>query len=72
MLLASTRSAGLGLNLTCASRVVVLDVWWNGASEDQVRTLRTCRWGELCLGVVGKSVVAPSSSMQVAARCIVR
>ena len=42
VLLASTRSAGLGLNLTCASRVTILDVWWNGASEDQVRCTRAC------------------------------
>ena len=34
VLLASTKAAGMGLNLVCASKVIVLDVWWNGAFED--------------------------------------
>jgi hypothetical protein len=36
VLLASTKAAGMGLNVTCACRAVILDVWWNGAFEDQV------------------------------------
>ncbi|KAF9694487.1 hypothetical protein EKO04_007498 [Ascochyta lentis] len=35
VLLASLRCGGLGLNLTMASRVIVIDPWWNGASEQQ-------------------------------------
>ncbi|KAH7115996.1 DNA repair protein-like protein rad5 [Dendryphion nanum] len=35
ILLASLRSGGLGLNLTMASRVIVMDPWWNSASEQQ-------------------------------------
>ncbi|KAK9908100.1 hypothetical protein WJX75_002756 [Coccomyxa subellipsoidea] len=35
VLLASTKAAGMGLNVTCACRAVILDVWWNGAFEDQ-------------------------------------
>lgn len=35
VLLASSRAAGVGLNLTCASRVVLLDPWWNSAFESQ-------------------------------------
>ncbi|KAF2873730.1 SNF2 family N-terminal domain-containing protein [Massariosphaeria phaeospora] len=35
VLLASLRCGGLGLNLTMASRVIVVDPWWNSASEQQ-------------------------------------
>ncbi|KAK9845729.1 hypothetical protein WJX81_000701 [Elliptochloris bilobata] len=35
VMLCSTRAAGCGLNLTAACRVVILDVWWNAASEEQ-------------------------------------
>ena len=35
VLLCSTKAASLGLNLTMASRVILLDSWWNGATEDQ-------------------------------------
>ena len=39
VLLASTKAAGMGLNVTCACRAIILDVWWNGAFEDQVRAI---------------------------------
>ncbi|KAH4294637.1 hypothetical protein HBH64_080990 [Parastagonospora nodorum] len=35
ILLASLRCGGLGLNLTMASRVIMVDPWWNEASEQQ-------------------------------------
>ncbi|KAF2199121.1 hypothetical protein GQ43DRAFT_347720, partial [Delitschia confertaspora ATCC 74209] len=35
ILLASLRAGGLGLNLTMASRVIVIDPWWNHAAEQQ-------------------------------------
>ena len=35
ILLASLRCGGLGLNLTMASRVILIDPWWNSASEQQ-------------------------------------
>ncbi|KAF2658724.1 hypothetical protein K491DRAFT_689796 [Lophiostoma macrostomum CBS 122681] len=35
ILLASLRCGGLGLNLTMASRVILIDPWWNAASEQQ-------------------------------------
>ncbi|CEO98810.1 hypothetical protein PBRA_006924 [Plasmodiophora brassicae] len=35
VLLASLKCASLGLNLTCARRVVLLDIWWNPAVEEQ-------------------------------------
>ncbi|ORY95501.1 SNF2 family N-terminal domain-domain-containing protein [Syncephalastrum racemosum] len=35
ILLISLRAGGVGLNLTCASRVIMLDPWWNFAVEAQ-------------------------------------
>ncbi|KAF2739022.1 hypothetical protein EJ04DRAFT_485339 [Polyplosphaeria fusca] len=35
VLLASLRCGGLGLNLTMASRVILIDPWWNSAAEQQ-------------------------------------
>ena len=31
----SLKAASLGLNLNCASRVILVDPWWNAAVEDQ-------------------------------------
>ena len=35
VLIASLRSTGVGVNLTMASRVVMLDPWWNESVEKQ-------------------------------------
>lgn len=35
ILLASLKCGGVGLNLTMASRVIVIDPWWNHSVEDQ-------------------------------------
>ncbi|KAH8728805.1 SNF2 family N-terminal domain-containing protein [Phaeosphaeriaceae sp. PMI808] len=35
ILIASLRCGGLGLNLTMASKVIMIDPWWNSASEQQ-------------------------------------
>ena len=35
VLLCNTKVGSLGLNLTWATEVIILDVWWNGVAEDQ-------------------------------------
>lgn len=45
ILLASLRSGGTGLNLTCASRVLLVDLWWNSSVEQQAFA-RTYRRGQ--------------------------
>lgn len=35
MLLVSLKAAGLGLNLTAANYVVLMDLWWNPSVEEQ-------------------------------------
>ncbi|KAI9480559.1 MAG: SNF2 family N-terminal domain-containing protein [Benjaminiella poitrasii] len=35
VLLISLRAGGVGLNLTCANRVIMMDPWWNFAVESQ-------------------------------------
>ena len=35
VLLVSLKAASLGLNLNCASRIILVDPWWNAAIEDQ-------------------------------------
>ncbi|KAI8969028.1 SNF2 family N-terminal domain-containing protein [Mycotypha africana] len=35
VLLISLRAGGVGLNLTCASRIIMMDPWWNFAIESQ-------------------------------------
>jgi len=37
VLLVSTRAGGVGLSLTAASRVYMMDLWWNAAVDQQVR-----------------------------------
>ena len=33
--LISLKAGGVGLNLTAANRVYLMDIWWNPAAEDQ-------------------------------------
>lgn len=35
VMLLSLKAGNMGLNLTCANRVIFLDSWWNGSIEDQ-------------------------------------
>lgn len=46
VLLASVKVGGVGLNLTAANRVLLLEPWWNDATEQQAFS-RVCRIGQL-------------------------
>jgi len=35
ILISSLKCGGVGLNLTMASRVISMDLWWNSSVEDQ-------------------------------------
>ena len=35
IMIASLKTGGVGLNLTMASRVVSIDLWWNSSVENQ-------------------------------------
>ncbi len=63
MLLVSLKAASLGLNLTAANHVVLMDLWWNPSVEEQaidrahrigqartVLVLRLTVAGALCWG----------------------
>ena len=41
IILVSLKAGGVGINLTAASRVYMLDPWWNPAVEEQVRNPST-------------------------------
>ncbi|QDS75407.1 hypothetical protein FKW77_003142 [Venturia effusa] len=45
VLLASVKVGGVGLNLTAANRVLLMEPWWNDATEQQAFS-RVCRIGQ--------------------------
>ncbi|KAF7728830.1 DNA helicase rad5 [Apophysomyces ossiformis] len=55
VLLISLRAGGIGLNLTCASRVLMMDPWWNFAIESQAID-RVHRLGQLSDVVVTRFI----------------
>lgn len=57
VMLCSLKAGALGLNLTAASRVVMVDVWWNPAVEDQA-VARVHRIGQTRDVVVYRLTVA--------------
>jgi superfamily II DNA or RNA helicase len=57
VLLASLKAGGIGLNLTAADHVFLLDPWWNPAAEDQA-TDRAHRIGQVRPVVVHRLVAA--------------
>ena len=38
ILIASLKCGGIGLNLTMASKVICVDLWWNSCVEQQGKT----------------------------------
>jgi hypothetical protein len=56
VLLASLKACGVGLNLTCASVIVLLDLWWNPAVENQAID-RVHRFGQTQVVVVVSVVI---------------
>jgi SNF2 family DNA or RNA helicase len=46
VLLVSLKCGSLGLNLTCANHVILMDVWWTPAVESQAID-RTHRFGQV-------------------------
>lgn len=54
--LVSMKAGGLGLNLTSASHVFLLDPWWNPATEDQAID-RVHRLGQIRPVVVTRFIV---------------
>ena len=46
VLIATLRTGGMGLNLVVATRVIIMDPWWNFATEEQA-FCRTYRRGQL-------------------------
>lgn len=59
VLLVSLKSGSVGLNLTSASRVIMLDMWWNPAIEEQAID-RVHRIGQTRRVVVHKMTIKNS------------
>jgi len=59
VLLLSLKAAGVGLNLTAADRVFILDPWWNPAAEDQAVD-RAHRIGQNSTVMVSKLIMKDS------------
>ncbi|KAF4627636.1 hypothetical protein G7Y89_g10521 [Cudoniella acicularis] len=56
VMIAGLKCGGLGLNLTCANRVGIVDQWWNRCTEDQANG-RVYRLGQDKETYLGKTVV---------------
>jgi SNF2 family DNA or RNA helicase len=64
VLLVSLKSGSVGLNLTSASRVIMLDMWWNPAIEEQAID-RVHRIGQTKRVVVHKLTIKNSVDEQI-------
>ena len=65
VLLVSLKSGSVGLNLTSASRVIMLDMWWNPAIEEQAID-RVHRIGQTKRVVVHKLTIRNSVDEKIA------
>lgn len=65
VLLASMKSASVGLNLVAANHVILCDPWWNPAVEDQAmervhrigQTKEVEIWRMICAGTIEEKVL---------------
>lgn len=64
VLLVSLKSGSVGLNLTSASRVIMLDMWWNPAIEEQAID-RVHRIGQTNRVVVHKLMISNSIDQRI-------
>src|ERR1700738_1303730 len=64
VLLVSLKAGSVGLNLTSASRVIMLDMWWNPAIEEQALD-RCHRIGQTRRVVVHKLTIRNSIDEQI-------
>lgn len=44
IMLASLKAGGTGLDMSMASKCILIDLWWNEAVEEQASPLMTCRF----------------------------
>jgi len=68
--LVSIKAGGVGLNLTAASRVFIMDLWWNASVEEQAmdrvhrlgqtRTVKVVRY--VCAGTIEERILALQDS----------
>lgn len=56
IMISNLKCGGAGLNLTMATRVIVVDPWWNSAVEDQA-FCRVYRKGQLKTTILTKLIV---------------
>ncbi|KAI8082794.1 SNF2 family N-terminal domain-containing protein [Halteromyces radiatus] len=64
VMLISLRAGGVGLNLTCANRVLMMDPWWNFAVEAQAID-RVHRLGQMDSVVVTRFIMKDSVEEQI-------
>ncbi|CAO3585381.1 unnamed protein product [Absidia cylindrospora] len=64
VMLISLRAGGVGLNLTCASRAVIMDPWWNFAVEAQAID-RVHRLGQVNDVIVTRFIIKDSVEEQI-------
>ncbi|KAI9306442.1 SNF2 family N-terminal domain-containing protein [Cunninghamella echinulata] len=64
VMLISLRAGGVGLNLTCASQVIMMDPWWNFAVESQAID-RVHRLGQVKNVVVTRFIIKDSVEEQI-------